>query len=149
MRQPVARMSKITFRSAAIVMATIMLARAFVPIGYMLADAGDGIALYLCPEQTPEIYAWLDADPTHNGHAHHGHGGGFADSENPEDVEQSLAPVGDASCMLWANGAHASTVRIAEHDAGLIGTRDITPLAEDSRAGRRAYRTAYPRAPPA
>lgn len=125
MRQPVARMSKMTFRSAAMVMATIMLARAFVPIGYMVADAGNGIALYLCPEQTPEIYAWLDPDPTQNGHTHHGHRGTRADPQGPENREQSLAPVGDASCMLWANGAHASTVRIADNDAGLVDTRDI------------------------
>lgn len=131
------------------VMATIMLARAFVPVGYMVADAGNGIALYLCPEQTPEIYAWLDSDPEQHGHAHHGHGGAHADAQDPDAIEQSLAPVGDASCMLWATGAHASTVRIADNDPGLVGRRDITPLAEELRAGRRAYNSAYPRAPPA
>jgi len=146
MTRTLVRLSKVTFRTVALVMAALVLARAFVPVGYMVADAGDGVALYLCPEQTPGIYTWLDSDPAHDGHAHHGHHG---DSADPADVEQSLAPYADASCMLWANGAHAFTARAHDNDAGLVVAENIPPLIDQSRAGRRAYRSASPRAPPA
>tara|TARA_R110002073_G_scaffold194890_1_gene353963 strand:- start:2145 stop:2585 length:441 start_codon:yes stop_codon:yes gene_type:complete len=146
MTRTLVRLSKVSVRSVALVMAALVLARAFVPIGYMVADAGDGVALYLCPEQTPGIYTWLDSDPAHNGHAHHGHHGGSAE---PDDVEQSLAPYGEATCMLWANGTHAFTARPYDNAAGLFVAGNTPPLIDQWRAGRRAYRADNPRAPPA
>lgn len=133
------------FKTASLLLATLLVARALVPLGYMLEtaagpDAGD-LRLVFCPLQNPTLDVSLFSagheTPAH--HHHGGHDGGPADST-------TLGALAD--CGQWLGSETVTPLVGVTHRLGLrLGGTAFGTVA-DSLPARFHQRTPFPRAPP-
>lgn len=124
-------MNRRLFRKWARWLLPLLVARAFLPVGFMLATQADGLQLAFCPDQAPIIQGLDHAATSHAGHLAGGHGGpqhnGHLDPPCPFAVA-AVAAVIDVP--------HLDTVaqQAAEH---ILPERVIAvPLAGPPRADR-------------
>src|SRR4030095_10813863 len=68
-------MNRRLFRKWARWLLPLLVARAFLPVGFMLATQADGLQLAFCPDQAPIVQGLDHAATSHAGHLASGHGG--------------------------------------------------------------------------
>ena len=64
-------MNRRLFRKWARWLLPLLVARAFLPVGFMLATQADGLELAFCPDQAPIVQGLDRAATGHAGHAGH------------------------------------------------------------------------------
>jgi hypothetical protein len=73
-------MNRRLFRKWARWLLPLLVARAFLPVGFMLAADSDGLQLAFCPDQAPIVQSLDRAAAEHNDHA--GHDGHSTDQQH-------------------------------------------------------------------
>lgn len=124
-------MNRRLFRKWARWLLPLLVARAFLPVGFMLATQADGLQLAFCPDQAP-IVQGLD-------HAATGHAGHLAGSHTGPQHNGHLdppCPFAVAAVAAVIDIPHLDTVAVQAAEQFLPERTAAVPLAGPQRADR-------------
>ena len=107
----------------------LLVARAFLPVGFMLATQADGLELAFCPDQAPIAQGVDHGAMAHAGHAGHGHQQHNAHLDPP-------CPFAVAAVAAVIDVPHLDTVAIEAAEQFLPERVAAVPLAGPQRADR-------------
>jgi hypothetical protein len=107
----------------------LLVARAFLPVGFMLATQADGLELAFCADQAPIVQGVDHGAMVHAGHAGHGHQQHNAHLDPP-------CPFAVAAVAAVIDVPHLDTVAIQATEQLLAERVAAVPLAGPQRADR-------------
>jgi hypothetical protein len=112
----------------------LLVVRAFLPVGFMLATQADGLQLAFCPDQAPIVHG---ADHGVGGHADHaGHVGGSHSGPQHNSHIDPPCPFAVAAVAAVIDVPHLDTVALQAAEQILPERPVAVPLAGPQRLDR-------------
>ena len=125
-------MNRRFFRKFARWLLPLLVVRAFLPVGFMLATQADGLQLAFCPDQAPIVQGLDHASMDHSAHT-----GGTHDGHQQHNAHlDPPCPFAVAAVAAVIDVPHLDTVALQAAEQVLPERAAAVPLAGPQRADR-------------